>query len=86
MVVNIYVLHGHWDTTEERGAIVVCVTPNKEKAKRLLDEIAKDNAAEYVSLCEEELEIDLEDTYLEIKDMKYGGFAGFYIVETMMHM
>lgn len=78
---KVYVLHGHWETLDDRGVTVVCVTSKKEKAIDELRKIAETKAKEYCELCEDELEIDDDDTMFEMRDMKDGGFIGFYIAD-----
>jgi len=77
----VYVLHGHWETQDDRGVIIACVSIKEEKVKEELKIIAETKARGYCKLCEDELKIENSDTMFEMRDMKYGGFVGFYITE-----
>lgn len=83
---KVYVLHGHWDTIENRGVVVVCTTFDEKEAIKKLVEIADTKAAEYCKLCDEKLVIDIDIRMFEMQDMMYGGFVGFYIVEQKMEI
>ena len=84
MEVTVYVLHGHWDTSVERGVTVVSVEKNERDAVKKLAEIAESKGKEYCELGDGELEIEQTDTMLEIYDNI--GFIGFYITEHKMEL
>ena len=81
MVKEIYVLHGHWETVEERGMITVKASFDESKCIKLLNEIAETEGVKYCILNDEKLDIEHDSTRLEIRDMEDGGFIGFYITE-----
>ena len=81
MKATVYVLHGHWETAEDRGVTVVCTKLKLNDAVNELAKIAETNGRDYCELCEDKLEVEHDDTMLEIRDMVDGGFIGFYITE-----
>ena len=83
MRLTVYVLHGHWETTEERGATIVGTSLTESELVSKLSDIAN-RAKEYCSLHEAELEIEQSDTMFEMRDMQDGDFIGFYIVEQVL--
>lgn len=81
MKLPVYVLHGHWETAETRGTIVVKVDVDEYAVISKMAEIIETKAAEYCKLCEDKLEIEQDHTKFEMWDMECGGFAGFYITQ-----
>jgi len=81
MKLPVYVLHGHWETAETRGTIVVKVDVDKYAVISKMAEIIETKAAEYCKLCEDKLEIEQDHTKFEMWDMECGGFVGFYITQ-----
>jgi len=87
---TVYVLHGHWETSDERGVKVVCVKEKEEDAIQQLQHIICTNASEYVSFVNitrdiNSLEVYESDTCYEVRDMQDGDFVGFYITEEVLN-
>ena len=83
---KVYVLHGHWETAEDRGVITIKVSFDEDELIRMLNEIAESRAEEYCEINDEKLEIEHSDTEFEMRDMIDGGFVGFYITQHLVEI
>ena len=80
METTVYVLHGHWETMDERGVTVVCVSVKEEDTIKRLKEIADSKARDYCTLTGPILHENRSDSEYELS-CNHGGFVGFYITE-----
>lgn len=83
---ELYVLHGHWETSDERGVITVKTSFDENECIKLLDKIAETRGSEYCNLNDTKLEIEHSDTEFEMRDMEDGGFIGFYITQHLVEI
>ena len=76
---NVYVLHGYWDTLEEKDAMVVRISLAPEPVMEELDRIADGRAGAYIELCGD-LQEERGEGYYEVMDARCR-YARFYIKE-----
>ena len=76
---NVYVLHGYWDTLEEKDAMVVRISLEPEPVMEELDRIADGRAGAYIELCGD-LQEERGEGYYEVMDARCR-YARFYIKE-----
>lgn len=86
MTAELYVLHGHWETENERGVGVVEVSFIEGEVISRLNKIADNKASEYCIIDCENLEIEHRGTVFEMRDMDNGDFVGFYVTKHILEM
>lgn len=79
---KLYVLHGYWNLEDSDGCTVVSISPNYEKVRQKLEEIAESRASEFVSFPYDVCVMEHTERVYEIADeILAGTYAKFYITE-----
>lgn len=76
---TLFILHGHWETTDERGVTIVTASFSENEVIRMLSDIVENKAMNYCKLEGESVTEDCGATMYERVDMDNHGFVGFYI-------
>ncbi len=76
---TIFILHGHWETMNERGMTIVKASYSEDEVIRILNGIVENGAAKYCKIEGNSVTEDYRATMYERTDAENHEFLGFYI-------
>lgn len=76
---TLFILHGHWETMEERGMTIVKASYSEDEVIRILNGIVENGASKYCKIEGDFVTEDYRATMYERTDSVNNEFLGFYI-------
>lgn len=76
---TIFILHGHWETMNERGVTIVKASYSEDEVIRVLNGIVENGASKYCKIEGDSVTEDYRATMYERTDTANHDFLGFYI-------
>lgn len=76
---TLFILHGHWETMEERGMAIVKASYSEDEVIRILNGIVENGASKYCKIEGDSVTEDYRATMYERTDSVNHEFLSFYI-------